>query len=60
MSNRVTLDDDDLEVIKQALILLHRYSVTNPKVYPEYALAASQRMYQIMGKLGIGYEEGEL
>lgn len=60
MSKRVTLDDKDIEVIKHALILLHRSSIINPKVFPEYTLASAQRMYQIMAKLGIGYEENEL
>jgi hypothetical protein len=57
---RVTINSDDQEIIKVALIKLHESSIVNPKIYPEYALASKQRMYQLMAKLGIAYEANEL
>lgn len=60
MSKHITLNEGDLKIIKSALIVLHTSSIINPKAYPEHNLASAQRMYQIMAKLGIAYEENEL
>ena len=50
-SKRVALSLEDAEVIRVALDLLHRSSIINPLVYPEYGLASKQRMDQIKAKL---------
>lgn len=60
MTKRITLNEDDLEIIKYALIGLHKDSIINPKVCPQNALASAQRMYQIMAKLGIACTKDEL
>jgi len=51
MSSRVTLSNEDIEVIVAALNHLHRSSIINPEVYPEYELASKQRMEQLKAKL---------
>lgn len=52
MSKRITLTQEDIELIIAALRMLHDSSITNPKSYPHYALASKQRVNQVGKKLG--------
>lgn len=51
MSKRVTLNDDDITLIMQALKLLEDKSDSLPNTYPEYGLAARQRFQSLKEKL---------
>lgn len=53
MSNRVTLTNEDVNLIVAALRVLHDTSIITPKSYPVYALASKQRMNEVGRKLGV-------
>jgi hypothetical protein len=53
MRKRVTLSDDDIELVETALTMLQDKSDSLPRTYPEHGLAARQRFSQLRRKLKI-------
>lgn len=51
MSGRITLTDNDIELICTALDELAKHGGINEQEYPEYFLATHQRMEQLKNKL---------